>query len=68
MATAAMVKAGGLMSLHHGAAKTSVRSSAFLGSAAPLRFRESAVPTLVASRSSSMVVRAGTTSEGKVRR
>jgi photosystem I subunit 11 len=65
MASATMVKAGSLMSLHHGAAKSAVRGSAFLGSAAPLRYRESAVPTLVASRSSSMVVRAGTTTEGK---
>lgn len=61
MATAALVKAGGLLSLQQCATKTAVRSSSFLGSAAPLRFRQAA--TLVASRSSAAVRAAAT--EGK---
>lgn len=61
MATAAMVKAGGLLSLQQCATKNAVRSSAFFGSAAPLRFRQSASTSLVAGRTS-LAVRAA---EGK---
>lgn len=64
MATAAMVKAGGLLSLQQCATKTAVRSSAFLGSAAPLRFRQSASTSLVAARPS-LGVRAAATTDGK---
>jgi len=65
MATAAMVKAGGLLSLQQCATKTAVRSSAFLGSATPLRFRQSGATSLVAARPSSLTVRAASTAEGK---
>jgi photosystem I subunit 11 len=64
MASAAMVKAGGLLSLQQCATtnKAAVRgSSAFFGSAAPLRFRQSA--SMVAARP--LGVRAATTADGK---
>lgn len=64
MATAVMLK-GGLLSLQQQqcATKTAVRSS-FLGSAAPLRLRQSA-GSLSTARPSSLGVRAATTTDGK---
>ncbi|KAG6549476.1 hypothetical protein Mapa_009012 [Marchantia paleacea] len=60
MATAAMVRAGGLLSLQQTATKNVVCSS-FMGSAAPLRFRSSSTSVSVRPIS----IRAGATTDGK---
>ncbi|KAL2612857.1 hypothetical protein R1flu_024549 [Riccia fluitans] len=60
MATAAMVRAGGLLSLQQSASKNVTRSS-FMGSSAPLRFRSASSSV----QTRPLSVRAGVTSEGK---